>query len=44
MARTLGDAALKAAHMVLEHWPVIVRVAAALAAEGERAADIGRLT
>ena len=30
MARTLGDAALKAAQLVTEYWPAIVRIAEAL--------------
>jgi hypothetical protein len=35
MARTLGDAALEAARLVMERWPAIVRVAEALLAQGE---------
>ena len=35
MARTLGDAALKAAQLVTEYWPAIVRIAEALLEHGE---------
>jgi hypothetical protein len=35
MARTLGDAALKAALLVTWHWPAIRSIATALRAEGE---------